>query len=85
MLLTIHRRKINWVGHMLCRECLPKYVFEGKIEGMIDVTERRRRRCKQLTDDLKAKRMCWKLNERALDRTLWFWKRLSTRFKTNKE
>jgi hypothetical protein len=32
---------------------------------------RRGRRCKQLLDDLKEKRRYWKLEEEALDRTLW--------------
>jgi len=32
---------------------------------------RRGRRRKQLLDDLKETRGCWKLNEEAIDRTLW--------------
>jgi hypothetical protein len=32
-LRTIKRRKANWIGHILGRNCLPKHVFEGKIEG----------------------------------------------------
>jgi hypothetical protein len=35
------------------------------------MTGRRGRRRKQLLDDLKEKRRCWKLKEEALDRTLW--------------
>ena len=38
---------------MLHRNYLLKQVIEGKIEGRIEVTERRGRRCKQLLDDLK--------------------------------
>ena len=38
------------------RNCPLKHVFEGKIEGRIDVTGRRRRRCKQLLDDLEETR-----------------------------
>jgi hypothetical protein len=71
ILRTIHRRKVNWVCRILCRDCLLKHVFEGKIEGMIEVTERRGRKYKQLLNGLKGKRGCWKLNEEALDRTLW--------------
>ena len=37
---------------------------------MIEVTERREWRCKQLLDDLEKKRGYWKLQEEALDRTL---------------
>jgi hypothetical protein len=46
-------------------------VIEGKLEGMIEMTGRRGRRRKQLLDDLKEKRRYWKLEEEALDRTLW--------------
>jgi hypothetical protein len=35
--------------------CLPKYVIEGKIEGKIEVTGRRGRRCKKLLYDFKEK------------------------------
>jgi hypothetical protein len=44
---------------------------EGKLEGRIEMTARRGRRCKQLLDNFKEKRRYWKLNEHALDRTLW--------------
>jgi hypothetical protein len=30
---TIRRRKANWIGHILCRNCLLKHVIEGKMEG----------------------------------------------------
>jgi hypothetical protein len=49
---TIKRKKANWVGHVLRRNCLLKHVIEGKIEGRIEVTGRRGRRRKQLVDDL---------------------------------
>jgi len=32
-----------------------KHVIEGKIEGRIEVSGKRERRCKQLLDDLKEK------------------------------
>jgi hypothetical protein len=32
---TIRRRKANWIGHMLRRNCLLKHVIEGKVEGGI--------------------------------------------------
>jgi len=32
--------KANWVGHILRRNCLLKYIIEGKIEGRIEVTGR---------------------------------------------
>jgi hypothetical protein len=46
-------------------------VIEGKLEGRIEMTGRRGRKCKQLLDDLREKRIYWKLKEEALDRTLW--------------
>jgi hypothetical protein len=68
---TIKRRKANWIGHILRRNCLLKHVIERKLEGRIEMTGRRGRRRKQLLDDLKLKRRYWKLKEEALDRTVW--------------
>ena len=31
----IRKRKANWIGHILLRNCLPKQVIEGKIKGEI--------------------------------------------------
>jgi hypothetical protein len=67
----IKRRKANWIGHILRRNCLLKHVIEGKLGGRIEMTGRRGRRRKKLLDDLKEKRRYWKLKEEALDRTLW--------------
>jgi hypothetical protein len=33
ILHTVKRRKANWMGYILCRNCLLKHVIEGKIEG----------------------------------------------------
>jgi len=30
---TIKRRKANWIGHILRRNCLVKHVVEGKSDG----------------------------------------------------
>jgi hypothetical protein len=68
ILHTIKRRKANWIGHILRRNCLLKHVIKGKLERR---TGRRGRRRKQLLDDLTEKRRYWKLKEEALDRTLW--------------
>jgi hypothetical protein len=70
ILHAVKRRKANWIGHILRRNCLLKQVIEGKIEGMMEVTGRRGRRRKQLLDDFKEKRRYWKLKEEALDRTV---------------
>ena len=71
ILHTIKRRKTNWIGHILRRNCLLKHLIEGKIEESAEVTGIQRRRHKQLLDDIKEKRGYWKLKEEALDRTLW--------------
>jgi len=52
----IKRRKTNWIGHILHRNCLQKQVVERKIEGRRDVTGSRGRTRKLLLDDLKEKR-----------------------------
>jgi len=41
ILHTIKSRNANQIGHILRRNCLLKYVIEGKIEGRIEVTGRR--------------------------------------------
>jgi hypothetical protein len=64
IILTTKRRKANWIGHILRRNCLLKHVIKGEIEGRIDVMGRPGRRCKQLLDDLKGKRGYWKLTRK---------------------
>ena len=56
ILHEIRKRKANWIGHILCRNCLLKQVIEGKIKGQTEVTRRRGRRRKKLLDDLKDRR-----------------------------
>jgi hypothetical protein len=68
---TIKRRKANWIGHILRRNCLLRHVIEGKLEGRIEMTGRRGSRNKQLLDDIKEKRGYWKFKEEVLDCTLW--------------
>jgi hypothetical protein len=51
ILHEIRKRKGNWIGHTLSTNCLLKCIIEGKIEGRIEVTGKRRRRCQQLLDD----------------------------------
>ena len=50
------KRKANWIGHILRRNCLLQRVIEGKIKGGIEVTGRRGRRRRKLLDDLKERR-----------------------------
>jgi hypothetical protein len=76
----IRKRKANWIGHILRRNCLLQRVIEGKIQGGIEVTGRRGRRRKKIPDDLKERRGYSHLKEEALDRTMEssLWKRLWT-------
>jgi len=48
----ISKRKPNWIGHILRRNCLLQQVIEGKIEVGIEVTRRRGRRRGKLLDDI---------------------------------
>jgi hypothetical protein len=70
ILHTTKRRKTNWIGHILRRNCLLTHVTEGKVEGRIEVAGRRERRCKKLLDGIREKRQYWKFTAEALDRTL---------------
>ena len=69
--ITYFRQSINWIGHILRRNCLLKQVIEGKIEGDMEVTRRQERRRKQLLDDLKNRRGYCHLKEEAVDRNMW--------------
>jgi hypothetical protein len=51
----------------LHRNCLLKHVIEGKLDGRIEATGRRKRRRKQLLDGLKERRGYWKLKEETLE------------------
>jgi hypothetical protein len=67
ILHEIRKRKANWIGHILRRNCLLKQVIEGKIKGRIEVTRRR----KKLLGDLEDRRGYSNLKEEALDRIKW--------------
>jgi hypothetical protein len=70
ILQTIKRRNGYWIGHILGRNCLQKYVIEGKTEERIEVTGRQGKRRRQLLDDLKKKRGDCKLKKETVDLTL---------------
>ena len=38
ILHEIKKRKANWIGHILRRNCLLKHVIEGKLKGEMEVT-----------------------------------------------
>jgi len=71
ILHEISKQKANWIGHILCRNCLLKQVIEEKIKGAMEVTRRRGRRHKKLLDDLMERRGYSHLKEEALDHTMW--------------
>jgi len=71
ILHEIHKRKANWIGQILCRNCLLQRVTEGKMQGGIEVTGKRGGRRSKLLDDLNEKRGCSHLKVEALDRTMW--------------
>ena len=71
ILHEVSKRKANWIGHILRRNCLLQRVIEGKIKGGIEVTGRRGRKLRKLLDDLKLRRGYSHLKEEALDRTMW--------------
>ena len=71
ILHEIRKRKANWIGHILRRNCLLQQVIEGKIKGRIEVTRRRGRMRKKLLDNFKDRRGYCQLKEEVLDRTMW--------------
>jgi hypothetical protein len=85
ILHEISKRKANWIGHILCRNCLLRQVIEGKIKGRIGVTGRRGRRRRKLLDDLKERRGYSLLKDETLDCTVGssLWKNLWTCRETN--
>jgi len=71
ILHEIRKRKANWIGHILRRNCLLKQVIAGKIKGEMEVTRRRGRKRKKLLVDLKDRKGYSHLKEEALDCTMW--------------
>jgi hypothetical protein len=67
----ISKRKANWIGQILRRNCILRQIIEGKINGGIEVTGRRGRRRRKLLDDLKERRGYSHMKEEALHRTMW--------------
>jgi len=71
ILHEIRKRKANWIGHILRKNCLLQRVIEGKIKGGIEVTGSRGRKRRKLLGDLKERRGYSQLKEEALGRTMW--------------
>jgi hypothetical protein len=64
---AIKRRKGNWTGEVLHRNCHLKHIFEGKIQGKVEGMLTLETRCKQLLDHLNEMRQYWKLKEEAIE------------------
>jgi len=71
ILHEISKRKANWIGHILRKNCLLQRVIKGKTKGRIEVKGRRGRRRRKLLDDVTEMRGYSHLKEEALDRTMW--------------
>jgi hypothetical protein len=71
ILYEISKRKANWIGHILHRNCLLQQVIEGKIKVELEVRGRRGRRRRKLLDDLKERRGYSHLKEETLNRAMW--------------
>jgi hypothetical protein len=56
VLHEISKRKTNWIGHILCKNCLLQQVIEGKIKGGIEVIGRGGRKSRKLLDVFKERR-----------------------------
>ena len=67
LLNNILRRKANWIGHILRRNCLLHDTIQGKMTKVKGVGRRRT----QLLDDLRNRRRYWELKEEAEDRKRW--------------
>jgi len=72
ILHTVKWRKVNWIGHILCGNCLLKQ----DIEGMIEVTGRRGRRSNQLD----CSHLAWELPSKT-----GYWRNDKSDRKTRKE
>jgi len=77
ILHEIRKRKANWIGHILQRNCLLQRFIEGKIKGGIAVTGRRGRRRKKLLDDLNERILSFEGgSSRSHNLEISLWKRL---------
>ena len=58
ILHEIRKRKANWTGRILRRNCLLQKVIEGKIKWSIEASGKPGRIRRKLLDDLKERRGC---------------------------
>ena len=60
---NILRRKPNWIGHILRRNCLLYDAIEGQLTGLKGLVRRRT----HFHDDLRDRRIHWELKQQAED------------------
>ena len=65
LLNNILRRKVNWIGHILRRNCLLHDTIEGQMTEVKGVGRRT-----ELLDDLRNRRRYWELKEKKLEMTV---------------
>jgi hypothetical protein len=74
---TLKRKKANWIGHILHRNCLLKCVIEKKIERETELMRRRGKRCKHLLDGHKNEMIPeierGRTRLQSLDNSSWNW------------
>ena len=66
LLNNILRRKVNWIGHILRRNCLLHDAIEGQMTEVKGLGRRT-----QLLDGLRNRRKYWELKEEAEGRKRW--------------
>ena len=66
----IQRKKVNRFDHALRKNCIVKHVIEDKIEVRTEVKGSRKRKRKQLLDDLRENTGYRRLKQETLDPTL---------------
>jgi hypothetical protein len=67
----ISKRNVNWICHILRRNCLLQDVTEGKTKVRIEVTGRRRRKRNKILDDVRVRKGYSHVKKEALDLTMW--------------
>ena len=64
---NILRRKANWIGHILRRNCLLHDAIQGQMMEVKGVGGRRT----QVLDDLRKRRRYWEIKEEVEDQKRW--------------
>jgi len=67
LLQAVQKRKSNWLGHVLRRQCLQRDMLEGSVEGRL----KRGRLRRKIIDDMKQEKNYQELKFMAEDRRGW--------------